>query len=68
MRVLKVWFAIATIFIGGCVGQETKRRSYPMVETKSLLAEPEKYPEKDISIVGELDLSHFETANIRILR
>ena len=53
---------------GTCIGQENDRQDYPVTSLESLFANPTKYDGKNISIVGVLDLSHFEDANMHGIR
>ena len=49
---------------GTCIGQENEQQDYPITSIESLFANPTEYDGKNMSIVGVLDLSHFEDANM----
>jgi hypothetical protein len=68
MRCIKILFIIVSIVTGTCIGQENDRQDYPVTSIESLFANPTKYDGKNISIVGVLDLSHFEDANMHGIR
>jgi hypothetical protein len=64
MRIIKLSFIAINIFIVVCFGQDRSEQDFPSTPIKSLFAHPQQYNKKSISIVGVLDLSHFENANI----
>ena len=68
MRVIKFLFIVASMVAGTCIGQENEQQDYPITSIENLFANPAKYDGKNISIVGILDLSHFEDANMNGIR
>ena len=64
MRCIKILFIVVSIITGTCIGQENEQQDYPITSIENLFANPAKYDGKNISIVGILDLSHFEDANM----
>jgi len=64
MRCIKILFIVASMVAGTCIGQENEQQDYPITSIENLFANPTKYDGKNISIVGVLDLSHFEGANM----
>lgn len=67
MRVIKFLFIVASMVAGTCIGQENEQQDYPITSIENLFANPAKYDGKNISIVGILDLSHFEDGNGGVL-